>query len=265
MALYRISHTGAAPVTGVAVGFSSGATTFTVNNGNGYPDGTVGPFVIKVDAGTASEEKILCSSRSSNTFTVSSSPAGRGFDGTSATSHGTGATNVEHDCSAIEIDDVNDHVYTTTRDDHTQYAKTDGSRNITGAALFNSTVGVNGVLTAGSITTGGAITALGKVTANGGAVPVNLQSSTQLYVQVGSYTQTILSGNSFVTGTFSFPFSFPNACDHVSLNVETATHNYAACASSYATGSFESLLFTTNAGTVGSNVTWTISYVAWGH
>ena len=180
MALSRYEHTGAAPQTGLASGIGSTDTTFTVNSGTGYPTGAVGKFVICIDAGTASEEKILCSARSGTSFTVAAS--GRGYDGTTAASHSSGSTNVTHVLSAAEIDDASDHIYTTTRDDHTQYARTDGTRAFTGgvtvntggaqvtgnskvtgtlevtaAATLDSTLAVTGAVTASSTLTGTAL------------------------------------------------------------------------------------------------------------
>lgn len=140
MALQRFQHTGAAPPTSLASGMSAVTFTFTAAAGTGYPDGSVGPFIIKIDAGTSSEEKVLCSARSGSTFTVATS--GRGYDNTTATSHVTGAA-VEHCLAAAEVDDMSDHVYTTGRDDHTQYVRTDGSRTITGGLLVNNTVTSN--------------------------------------------------------------------------------------------------------------------------
>lgn len=132
MTLQRMQHAGAAPATQLSGNISAGATSMTLQSGTGYPDGSVGPFILKIDAGTASEEKVLCLSRSGTTVTVVTSPStGRGYDNTVASAHSNGAA-VEHDLGAIEIDDANDHIYTTTRDDHTQYARTDGTRVFTG-------------------------------------------------------------------------------------------------------------------------------------
>jgi hypothetical protein len=120
--------------------------------------------VLKVDGGTASEEKILCSSLSGVTVTVAS--GGRGWDNTTAASHGTGTSNVEHCFTAAEADDANDHTYTTSRDDHTQYARTDGSRAITGAQIFDSTIQVVGTATCdGALVVSGNETVAGSVTA----------------------------------------------------------------------------------------------------
>lgn len=121
-----MQHTGAAPATGLASAITASQTSFNILSGTGYPTGSVGPFVIVLDQGTASEEKVLCTSLSGTTITVASS--GRGWDNTTASAHNAGTTNVEHVFAAAEADDDNSHIYTTSRDDHTQYAPVDGAR-----------------------------------------------------------------------------------------------------------------------------------------
>jgi microcystin-dependent protein len=93
-------------------------TSIIVAQGNGFPTGAVGPFVLTIDADQPNEEKVLCSLRSSNTFTAA--PLGRGWDNTGAGSHSANAV-VRHVWSAFEADDTNDHIYTLSRDDHVQY------------------------------------------------------------------------------------------------------------------------------------------------
>lgn len=124
----RKEWAGAAPQTTLSSTFSAGTpaagATFTVTSGTGYPTGAyTGGFVIVLDRGTAAEEKVLCSARSGNTFTVATS--GRGWDGTTATSHGGGSTagTVDHCVDADTFTDLSGHVYDITRDDHTQYQK----------------------------------------------------------------------------------------------------------------------------------------------
>lgn len=118
----RISYAGGAARTTLSGSMTAGSPTdggtFTVGDGTGYPDGAIGSFVVSVGRGTASEEKILCSVRSGSTFTVATD--GRGYDDTTATSHDAGDT-VEHVVDAASLDDVQDHVYDTTRNDHSQY------------------------------------------------------------------------------------------------------------------------------------------------
>jgi hypothetical protein len=134
MTLQRLEHQGAAPVTGLASSINASATALTLVSGAGYPTGAVGPFVLAIDPGTGSEEKVLCSSRSGTAVVVTT----RGYDGTTATSHTSGTSNVAHVWTATEADDTNAHIYTTTRDDHTQYLRTDGSRAATGTQTFSA-------------------------------------------------------------------------------------------------------------------------------
>ena len=53
----------------------------------------------------------------------------RGFDGTSATSHSSGAP-IEVILTAVEMDETNGHAFDTSRDDHTQYLTTGRHANI---------------------------------------------------------------------------------------------------------------------------------------
>lgn len=144
MALARYEHTGAAPATGLQTMISNSATSCVLLSGTGYPTGAIGPFVLCFDPGTSSEEKVLCSARSGTAVTFAG--GGRGYDGTSPAQHSAGTTNVQHVWSGAEADDTSDHIYNTARDDHTEYAKTDGSRAVTGPATFNSTVEIGGAL-----------------------------------------------------------------------------------------------------------------------
>ncbi len=100
----RLEHSGNAPATTLTATLNAGATAFTVADGNGYPTGAVGPFIVTIGAGTASEEKIRCASRSGNGFTVAS--GGRGYDGTADTVHANAST-VTHTFSATEADEAN--------------------------------------------------------------------------------------------------------------------------------------------------------------
>jgi hypothetical protein len=84
--------------------------TTTMNN---WPDGVIGPFFIVIDRDLSSEEKILCATKSGNTLTVYDDGVvnGRGADGTSVTSHASGAF-VEHVFTATDADQANLHVNT---------------------------------------------------------------------------------------------------------------------------------------------------------
>lgn len=89
---------------------SSGAVTIAIASSTGWPDGSVGPFAVVVDPGTANEEKILVTSRSGLNLTVGS--PGRGYDGTSATAHSSGAT-IYLTVTAVDLDEANSHVNAT--------------------------------------------------------------------------------------------------------------------------------------------------------
>jgi hypothetical protein len=119
MSLQRITHTGAAPPTGLASPISAATLVFLLTSSTGYPTGAGGPFVLALDPGTPSEEKVLCSSLSAGAVTVVA--GGRGWDGTTAAAHSPGSSNVAHVFSAGEADDANAHIYVTTRNDHPQY------------------------------------------------------------------------------------------------------------------------------------------------
>ena len=111
----RRSYKGAAnrvQLTNVLGGSTDDLTieTTTMNN---WPDGLIGPFFIVIDRDLFTEEKILCATKSGNTLTVYDDGVvnGRGADGTSVTSHASGAF-VEHVFTATDADQANLHVNT---------------------------------------------------------------------------------------------------------------------------------------------------------
>lgn len=86
--------------------------TISCNDLTNWPTGTGGtPFYVVIDRGTASEEKILCASRSGNTLTVYEVGLvnGRGVDDTSITSHSSSAL-IEHVFTATDADEANAHI-----------------------------------------------------------------------------------------------------------------------------------------------------------
>ena len=89
-AFLRRYFAGGGTSTTLASSMGSSDTSFTIAANTGWP-GTPGVnFAVVIDRGTSSEEKILCSQNSGTTVTVASS--GRGYDGTSATTHNASAT-----------------------------------------------------------------------------------------------------------------------------------------------------------------------------
>lgn len=108
----RRSYAGAAvetTTTGSVAG--SGAVTVAIASSTGWPDGSGGKFAIVVDPGQASEEKMLVTSRSGLNLTVASGD--RGYDGTSAQAHSSGAV-VYLTVTAVDLDEANAHVNGTS-------------------------------------------------------------------------------------------------------------------------------------------------------
>lgn len=93
---------GAVAATTLNGAINNSVTSFTVTDGTGWPTGSPGPFVATIDRGLATEEKVLVTTRSTNTF----SSVTRGYDGTSAQSHANGAA-IEHTISAALLDEAN--------------------------------------------------------------------------------------------------------------------------------------------------------------
>lgn len=104
----RREHTGNAKTTTLNGSILAADTSFTATDGTGYPTGSVGPFVVTLGAGTTSEEKVLVTARTGNSFTGLT----RGYDGTSAADHANGSS-VQHTFSAIEADEANAHINAT--------------------------------------------------------------------------------------------------------------------------------------------------------
>lgn len=94
---------GGAQTTTLTAGISAVATSFAVGDGSTYPSGG-SPFCVVIDRGLATEEKILCSDRTGNSFTVLE----RGYDGSSAQAHSSDAV-VEHVLDAYTIEQANRH------------------------------------------------------------------------------------------------------------------------------------------------------------
>jgi hypothetical protein len=104
MASLRHSFSGSAVATTLTSNLSNSGGSFTVASITNWPNTTIGPFVLTVDRGDPSlEEKVLVSSYSGNTVTVSE----RGYDNTTPVAHQTGAP-VEHTLDAAIIDQAND-------------------------------------------------------------------------------------------------------------------------------------------------------------
>ena len=128
----------ATQLVGTLPGASGAGTVVALLNGTGFPTGATGiNFVLTFDRNTATEEKILFSLRSGNNVTV----AQRGYDDTVAVTHTAGT--VEHTVDATVLRLASAHLWDTTRDDHTQYMKVDGTRTATGLTTFTNGIRAN--------------------------------------------------------------------------------------------------------------------------
>jgi hypothetical protein len=103
--MLRREFSGGVLRTTLSSSINNAVTSISVVDGSTFPSGA-NPFVIVIDRGTSAEEKILVSSRSTNTFTVST----RGFDGSTANSHSSGSF-VDHVLDATVIQDMNTTTY----------------------------------------------------------------------------------------------------------------------------------------------------------
>ena len=89
---------------------SAGALSFTLASGTSFPDGSVGPFIVTIDQGLSTEEKVLVQSRSGAAFTVAVN--GRGYNGTTPAAHSANAV-VLHTIDAQDLDEANNTMFQT--------------------------------------------------------------------------------------------------------------------------------------------------------
>ena len=157
---------------------SAGALTITCNDLTNWPDGAVGPFYVVVDRGLATEEKILCLSRTANTLTVYDSGGvnGRGADGTSIQAHGINAV-VEHVFTATDADEANLHVNDGTTNVHPQYVLASAAAPVGGGS--DHVFWENGITVTANYTIGS-----GKNAGTFG--PVTIDSGVTVTVPIGS-------------------------------------------------------------------------------
>lgn len=95
----RREYQGAATPTTITSSITNSATSLTLTATTGWPTGL---FSAVIDPGLAGEEKILCTSRSGTTVTITT----RGYDGTTAAAHNAGAT-IYPVPTAIDFDEAN--------------------------------------------------------------------------------------------------------------------------------------------------------------
>ena len=102
----RREYKGAATPTTLTGGITNSATTLSLTDATNWPTGS---FSLVIDPGLAGEEKILATSRSGTTVTLTT----RGYDNTTASSHTAGAI-IYPVPTAVDFDEANAHVNATT-------------------------------------------------------------------------------------------------------------------------------------------------------
>lgn len=196
--LQRMNHAGAAVPTTLVNQLNPGDLSFVLAGTSGWPTGgAAGAFLVVIDAGSSSEEKVLCSAQTGGNVGVAS--GGRGFDGTSQFLHNAGAP-VEHVVGAVEIDDANAHIYDTTRDDpsHSKYPLVSGARPFTGLQGFNAGINVTGPT---GLT--GAVTVTGNETVSGTSAAVSYAAAGLTGAVNASRYAGATAGGAPTTGTFA--------------------------------------------------------------
>lgn len=102
----RREYKGAATPTTLAATITNSATSLTITDATNWPTGS---FSLVIDPGLAGEEKVLATSRTGTTVTLTT----RGYDNTSASSHVSGAV-IYPVPTAIDFDEANSHVNAST-------------------------------------------------------------------------------------------------------------------------------------------------------
>jgi hypothetical protein len=104
----RREFVGSAIETTLTGNISNTASTINVDDSSSFPTITNSQklFVVVIDRGTVSEEKVLINANTGTVLTAQE----RGYDGTTAVAHSTGAT-VDHALDATVMQDMNDTVY----------------------------------------------------------------------------------------------------------------------------------------------------------
>lgn len=112
MAKTRRAYEGAAVPTAITASLSNVATSITIAGYTNWPYGA-NPFYIVVSPGTASEEKMLVTRTGNTDLTLNVVSGGRGVDGTTATSHASGAE-IFPVFTATDADEANEMASTLT-------------------------------------------------------------------------------------------------------------------------------------------------------
>ena len=182
----RREYKGAATPTTLSASITNSATSLTITDATNWPTGS---FSLVIDPGLAGEEKILATSRTGTTVTLTT----RGYDNTTASSHTSGAV-IYPVPTAVDFDEANAHVNST--------AGTTGIHGLSGAlvgttdtqTLTNKTISLplidNPIL--GYTTT---------ATAAGTTTLTNASNNQQLFTGTTTQTVTMPVASTMTVGT----------------------------------------------------------------
>ena len=137
----RREYQGAAAPTTITSNITNSSTSLTLTSTTGWPTGT---FSLVIDPGLAGEEKMLATSRSGSTVTITT----RGYDGTTATSHLAGAI-IYPSPTAIDFDEANNLVNIPTTKGDILAATGAGAMARVGVGANNSFLVADSTQTAG--------------------------------------------------------------------------------------------------------------------
>ncbi len=141
----RKSYKGNSVATTLSGAITNADLSASVVDGSSLPDGATAPFVMTFDLGLSGEEKVLVTSRSGNSLVIAS----RGYDGTTAAAHTSGAS-ARHTLSAADLDEANAHIMASTAV-HGLSGVVVGTTDT--QTLTNKTLGAGTVLPTSTVTT----------------------------------------------------------------------------------------------------------------